>query len=112
MRAGECSIVSVWVDGECEGDCWHINPILVLGGDINLFTGDFRNLPIGARPDDPNITNSTQALDHAYRLHINPARRKAVNSLDKLGAMTFQTKQVCQSFCSEVFGRRYACIHR
>jgi RHS repeat-associated protein len=106
--AGECGSIGVKTTCTCAqtGNCWKASASVASTGEINLYTGDFQNLP--RRPANPNIRNWEDALEHAYDFHVNPAVRAAVRVLSRTEAKKFNSESDCRTACTADRGRSAA----
>lgn len=97
--AGECGRVGVRTACTCSlvGGCWRASATVTSTGEINLYTGDFKNLP--RQPANSSIDSWEDALAHAYDFHVKPAARAAVKVLSRTEAKKYNSAVECVVAC-------------
>jgi RHS repeat-associated protein len=97
--AGECGRIGVRTSCECSlvGDCWKASATVTSTGEINLYTGDFKNLP--RQPANSSIDSWEDALAHAYDFHVKPAVKAAVKILSRTEAKKYNSAVECVVAC-------------
>jgi RHS repeat-associated protein len=100
---GACTVnVYAYIFCQCT-DCIPVraNPTLVLGGNIRVFSGDFRSLPL--RPSvDKTVVNAATAIAHEHLYHLDHGTAVARDLAAALDSATFGSKGECQSSCDAI----------